>query len=628
MKAVTVGYFQQQHSLTAPSPVQFQTLCESSRLYEPGSQYMKFVRRLPDSTSQRASENNPFCFEPYTPGMDNILQLEKNRKWSTSLDNEHKRLGGGGGSGGGHGSDLVSGQGAPGVPVMAWSPSVVTGENTSETESIESRESAKSRETSPSHSPLVALKTFPNYAHEEPEIDTEQPQSKRHMSKAASSHKFQKIQTPKNCRECNKYAYFNGYECTECGLATHKKCLETLHLLCGPKTLLRKMNTFGVDLGQHLLQVNAEIPPLLQKCVAVIDNRGTTVKGIYRVSGVKSKVEKLCQAFENGAELVDLTDIQPNVIANVVKLYMRQLPEPLMTFRLYNDFIRVGRSCPAPGEGQPDPDEKEAVSQLKQLVGQLPRYHYNTLGFICQHLARVAEHSESNNMTASNLAIVFGPTLLRTTEGSASLSSLVDTVHQTRVVELLTRHTDNIFGHVDTIAGSDRVRDPGRQRRLKQQHKLTHSESEKQPQEVRKGSLSDDEQENDNEPLPDFLLPNYSHNNERSPHLNRTRASSPPKIIKSSLKNFSGLEGTHLPSQDSVDYGILNVKNRPQGALSTSESVDPSSPCPETPALVAESPVAATPTPSIVSISQENRVKIQVPGLPTSKTSKTSLLDH
>ena len=105
-----------------------------------------------------------------------------------------------------------------------------------------------------------------------------------------------------------------------------------------------------------------------QKCVAVIDNRGTTVKGIYRVSGVKSKVEKLCQAFENGAELVDLTDIQPNVIANVVKLYMRQLPEPLMTFRLYNDFIRVGRSCPAPGEGQPDPDEKEAVSQLKQLA--------------------------------------------------------------------------------------------------------------------------------------------------------------------------------------------------------------------------------------------------------------------
>ena len=56
---------------------------------------------------------------------------------------------------------------------------------------------------------------------------------------------------------------------------------------------------------------------------------------ICRVSGVKHKVERLCQAFENGAELVDLGDKNPHVIANVLKLYMRQLPEPLLTFQLY-----------------------------------------------------------------------------------------------------------------------------------------------------------------------------------------------------------------------------------------------------------------------------------------------------
>ena len=89
------------------------------------------------------------------------------------------------------------------------------------------------------------------------------------------------------------------------------------------------------------LQALANILTGLQHGVAVVDSRGTTVKGIYRVSGVKSKVEKLCQAFENiSAEFVDLTDVHPNVIANVVKLYMRQLPEPLMTFRLYSEFIR------------------------------------------------------------------------------------------------------------------------------------------------------------------------------------------------------------------------------------------------------------------------------------------------
>lgn len=58
------------------------------------------------------------------------------------------------------------------------------------------------------------------------------------------------------------------------------------------------------------------------------------------MSGVKSKVEKLCQSFENGADLVDLTDTHPNVIANVLKLYLRQLPEALLTSRLYPDFIR------------------------------------------------------------------------------------------------------------------------------------------------------------------------------------------------------------------------------------------------------------------------------------------------
>jgi len=627
MKAVTVSYFQQQHTLTAPCPVQFQTLCESSRLYEPGSQYMKFVRRLPDSASQRASESNPFCFEPYTPGMENILQLEKQRKWSASLENDERR-GVVGGSG------LVLGQGAPGVPVLAWSPSVGGGENTSETESIESRESAKSRDTSPSHSPLVSIKTFPNYNSEEPDADLEQGQSgisKRHMSKAANSHKFQKIQKPSKCRECDKYVYWQGYECSDCGLASHKKCLETLHLLCGPKRLLRKMTTFGVDLGQHLLEVGAEIPPLVQKCVAVVDHRGTGVKGIYRVSGVKSKVEKLCQAFENGAELVDLTDVHPNVIANVVKLYMRQLPEPLMTFRLYSEFIRVGRSCPAPGSGQTAPnEEREAVQQLRQLVSQLPRYHHNTLGFLCHHLHRVAEQSETNNMPASNLAIVFGPTLLKTTEGSASLSSLVDTVHQTRVVELLTKHATTVFGPPESLMSGGGRGQGWEGRRRGRQGNSGNNDTERQPgQELRIGSFSDEDQDNENEqPIPDFLLPDYSQKVKKSPLLNR--ASSPPKIIKSSLKNFSGLEGVRtnqLSAQDSVDSSHSHSKQR-QSHISHPPTV------PESPdGIGAPGPPLAqsefhgerdrtSVTSSIVSINEENKVKIQVPGLPIIKTTK------
>ena len=146
------------------------------------------------------------------------------------------------------------------------------------------------------------------------------------------------------------------------------------------------------------------------------------------------------------------------------------------------------------------------------------------------------------------------------------------------------------------------------------------------------GSFSDDEQGGDNEPLPDFLLPNYSHNINRSPHLNRA-SDSPPKIIKASLKNFSGLEGTHLPSQDSVDFGGGAMV--PAGGK-VSRPADPdqvsASPQEGDQELTSSDPASTVKTPSpssIVSISQEsNRVKIQVPGLPVSKTSKSSLVEQ
>ena len=69
MKAVTVSYFSLQHALTSPVPTQFQTLCESSRLYEPGSQFMEYVKRMPEpmaGAQDRSVMSDPFHFEPYT----------------------------------------------------------------------------------------------------------------------------------------------------------------------------------------------------------------------------------------------------------------------------------------------------------------------------------------------------------------------------------------------------------------------------------------------------------------------------------------------------------------------------------------------------------------------------------
>lgn len=204
------------------------------------------------------------------------------------------------------------------------------------------------------------------------------------------------------------------------------------------------MTTFGIDLKSH----SDEIPYIVVKCISELDKRGISSKGIYRVSGVKSRVEKLCQTFESGADLVDISDVPPNIIANVLKLYLRQLPEPLMTFKSYPDFIRIAKQYPSSALGDELDSEtaSKIISQLRDAASKLPSVHFQTLSYLCHHLKRVADQHHLNNMPPSNLGIVFGPTLLRTSEGTASLSSLVDTVHQTRVVQLLITFASEVFG--------------------------------------------------------------------------------------------------------------------------------------------------------------------------------------
>jgi hypothetical protein len=214
--------------------------------------------------------------------------------------------------------------------------------------------------------------------------------------------------------------------------------------------------------------------------------------------------------------------------------------------------------------------------------------------------------------------------LLKTTEGSASLSSLVDTVHQTRVVELLTRHSTAVFGP-PPLPGEERG---GGRRPARPSDR--HSESERVlPAYLRigirpvsidtcsctapsSGSVSDDDVDGENEPLPDFLRPEYSQKVKQSPNLTRG-VSPPPKIFTVSLKNMSGLEGVkpnHLTTQHSVDAAS---SKRSLGSAAGKEEA-------ESPDVVDRGDRDRTSvSSSIVSINEENKVKIQVPGLPTAK---------
>ncbi|XP_065576671.1 rho GTPase-activating protein 45-like [Artemia franciscana] len=605
LKTITVAYFQLQQATSAAPPVQYQTLCETSRLYEVGSHYTDFLRRFATqhregnpTSQQNIARPDPFTFEPYVPerSLPNVLEKERTSRGSLSMESSEDSSGGSSSGLRSMGSERVA---PPFTPINAWEPTssgvshVPSGSALySDTESVGSSHSTRSRDGSPPASPMMPARRLVNTSQDEIEVETETgdtPQtpegvaSERHssMSKAACSHTFKKLKTPARCRECDSYVYFQGAECIECGLASHKKCLEFLAIQCGHKRLPRKMTTFGVDLAQHLAEVGSgPIPRLLIRCVNEIEARGLQINGLYRVSGVKSKVEKLCQAFENGADLVDMTEIHPNIIANVLKLYLRQLPEPLLTSKLYPEFVRLAKDCSTT-------DNLAAIlEELRELCRRLPKHHLPTLSYLMRHLKRVAEHSEGNKMPPSNLGIVFGPTLLRTAE-SATLNCLIDTVQQSRVIELLITHCDHIFGcempQERLIKAKDEqktVRTPKRSSSFNEKKKTKVEEVVLPGFVVEKPKTSSSGFNESNSGLDDQRSSPSSEediidylNDEAIPFRRSPKSlkgSQPPKIFRSSLRDYHGLEGGSL--------NLLGSEERSPDARKHSSASQPGTP--------------------------------------------------
>ncbi|XP_037360803.1 rho GTPase-activating protein 45 isoform X2 [Talpa occidentalis] len=468
IKSVTISYHQMMHMQTTPLPVHFQNLCESSKLYDPGQQYASYVRQL-----QREEEPEvQYDFEPHVSAIT----------WSPVMRVRKGSFNGGDGVGseaissppaegalakedsGGHGQQVHKSR-----PVSmsecdgSLDPASGSGdfkqlERTSSPGTLSFSEELAVQESSAGASALEQT-DLNGMAPELPVTMPNRPFRNIGLSKAARTHRLRKLRTPAKCRECNSYVYFQGAECEECCLACHKKCLETLAIQCGHKKLQGRLQLFGQDFGQAARGSPDLIPFVIKKCISEIERRAMRTKGIYRVNGVKTRVEKLCQAFENGKELVELSQAPPHDISNVLKLYLRQLPEPLISFRFYHELVGLAKDhlkaeaeAKAASRGRPDVAASEAASiamagRLRDLLRELPPENRATLQYLLRHLRRIVEVEQDNKMTPGNLGIVFGPTLLRPrpTEATVSLSSLVDYPHQACIVETLISHYSLVF---------------------------------------------------------------------------------------------------------------------------------------------------------------------------------------
>uniref|UniRef100_A0A671PYS3 Breakpoint cluster region protein-like n=1 Tax=Sinocyclocheilus anshuiensis TaxID=1608454 RepID=A0A671PYS3_9TELE len=175
----------------------------------------------------------------------------------------------------------------------------------------------------------------------------------------------------------------------------------------------KQSGVFGVKIGAVTKREHSKVPLIVRQCVEEIERRGMEEVGIYRVSGVATDIQALKAAFDanNKDVSVMMSEMDVNAIAGTLKLYFRELPEPLFTDELYANFT----------EGIALSDSVAKESCMLNLLLSLPEPNLLTFLFLLDHLKRVAENESVNKMSFHNLATVFGPTLLRPSEKDSKI---------------------------------------------------------------------------------------------------------------------------------------------------------------------------------------------------------------
>ncbi|XP_064421687.1 rho GTPase-activating protein 23 [Latimeria chalumnae] len=195
---------------------------------------------------------------------------------------------------------------------------------------------------------------------------------------------------------------------------------------------------FGVRLEECQPAVNNKLIPLIvEVCCKLVEDKGLDYTGIYRVPGNNAVVSSLQDQLNKGATDINTSDEKwqdLNVISSLLKSFFRKLPEPLFTDDKYIDFIEANRLENA----------GERLKTMKKLIRDLPGHYYHTLKFLVGHLKTVADHSEKNKMEPRNLALVFGPTLVRTSEDNMT-DMVTHMPDRYKIVETLIQHYDWFF---------------------------------------------------------------------------------------------------------------------------------------------------------------------------------------
>eukprot|EP00079_Xenopus_tropicalis_P018952 XP_012808149.1 PREDICTED: rho GTPase-activating protein 44 isoform X4 [Xenopus tropicalis] len=194
--------------------------------------------------------------------------------------------------------------------------------------------------------------------------------------------------------------------------------------------------SFGKPLEEHLTVSGREIAFPIEACVTMLLECGMQEEGLFRVAPSASKLKKLKAALDCCVVDVAEYSADPHAIAGALKSYLRELPEPLMTFELYEEWIQASNIQ----------EQDKRLQALWNACEKLPKANYNNLKYVIKFLAKLTEYQDANKMTPSNMAIVLGPNLLwPQAEGNITEMMTTVSLQIVGIIEPLILHADWFF---------------------------------------------------------------------------------------------------------------------------------------------------------------------------------------
>ncbi|NWH79735.1 MYO9B protein, partial [Piaya cayana] len=266
---------------------------------------------------------------------------------------------------------------------------------------------------------------------------TKAQKKKRKQDRAIEEHNGHvftnyQVSIRQSCEHCSSYIWpmEKACLCSVCKLTCHKKCMSKIQSSCMSCGKKNEQDTeprhFGVCVSSLTSERNS-VPVVMEKLLEYVEMHGLYTEGIYRKSGSANRMKELKQLLQADPNSVKLENYPIHTITGILKQWLRELPDPLMTSAQYNDFLRAVEL----------PEKQEQLCAIYSVLEQLPQANHNTLERLIFHLVKVALIEDVNRMSPNALAIVFAPCLLRCPDTSDPLTSMKDVSKTTMCVEML-----------------------------------------------------------------------------------------------------------------------------------------------------------------------------------------------